>query len=222
LHDDINQQLAALSIALSSLKRRLPEAARDLEAEVDRLQRQTVYLSDDIRSLSHELHPGILQHAGLAAALTGRCTEFALEHGIEVSVEAEKNLGDLPAEIALCLYRVAQEALHNTAAHARARRARVALRRTVSGLELAVSDDGCGFDVGEAKKAGGLGLLSIDERVRLVRGVVWIESRPQWGTEVRVRIPLGLDGNEKRERWGMAEAEEVEPDTPLRSVPSNG
>jgi two-component system sensor histidine kinase UhpB len=196
LHDDINQQLAALAIALSSLKHRLESGTRD-QAEVARLQQQTIDLSDDIRDLSHDLHPGVLQHAGLVAALRGTCAEFGLEHGIEVSVDADDNMASPPAEIGLCLYRIAQEALRNIAIHAHARRVRVALVRTACGLELSIADDGCGFHPEEAKRAGGLGLLSIDERVRLVRGSLWIESRPQWGTTISVQIPLQPDGAER-------------------------
>jgi two-component system sensor histidine kinase UhpB len=189
LHDDINQELAALAIALSTLKRRLPETAGDVQADVARLQQQAIDLTDEIRNLSHELHPGALHQAGLVAALHGSCAEFGLLHGIEVSVEAVDNLEGLPTQVALCLYRIAQEALHNTAAHAHARCARVALKRTGAGLELIVRDDGCGFNPAEAKRGVGLGLLSIEERVRLVQGSLQIDSRPQWGTELRVRVP---------------------------------
>ena len=190
LHDDISQQLAALSIALSSLKRRLPEDAADAHEELARLQRRTVELSDDIRHLSHELHPGVLQHAGLVAALKAHCVEFRGLHAIEVTVDAE-DLDGIPPAVSLCLYRVAQEALQNVARHADARHARVVLARSADGLELSVSDDGRGFDLAEARRAGGLGLISLDERVRLVRGNVRIDTRPQRGTELRVRVPLG-------------------------------
>jgi two-component system sensor histidine kinase UhpB len=221
LHDEVNQQLAAFSIALSSLKRRLPNVAKDVQAEITRLQQQAIILSDEIRNLSHELHPGVLQHAGLVAALRGSCAEMGLQHGIEVSVEADDNLGSLPAEVALCLYRVAQEALHNTAIHARARQARVALRRTLSGLELTVSDDGCGFDLAEAKRAGGLGLLSIDERVRLVRGSLRIDSLPEWGTQVCVQLPLESEATQDRDRWDVAQGDGSRQDSPLPSLTSS-
>jgi two-component system sensor histidine kinase UhpB len=222
LHDDVNQQLAALSIALSGLKCRLPPASKEVQAEVARLQQQTINLSEEIRDLSHELHPGVLQQAGLAAALRGCCAAFGLQHGIQVSVEAEDDLGGMPAEVALCLYRVAQEVLHNTAMHSGARRARVALTRSFAGLELAVSDDGCGFDPAEARRSGGLGLVSIDERVRLVRGSLRIESRPEWGTEVCVRIPLPLDGAQHRDCREGPQGAEGGQGPPLPSLTSNG
>jgi signal transduction histidine kinase len=190
MHDDINQQVAALSIALSSLKRQLPANASNVHDTLDRAQQRTITLADEIRQLSHELHPGVLQHAGLVAALREHCTEIGSQYGIEVTLSAD-DLGAIPQDIALCLYRVAQEALRNVAAHAGARQAHVALRRTAAGLELTITDDGQGFDLTEARRRGGLGLISLDERARLVGGIVRINTQPQRGTELQVEIPLG-------------------------------
>jgi signal transduction histidine kinase len=189
LHDNFNQQLAALAIAHSTLKRRLPPGSSDLREEVDRLQQQAVALSDAIRQLSHELHPGVLQHVGLLAALRAHCEQFSRDRELEVSFQSVGELRDIPPEVSLCLYRVTQEALHNVAQHAAARRAEVTLRRTAAGLELSVRDDGTGFDP-NAEAEGGLGLISIDERVRLVRGAVQIVTGKKRGTELQVRVPL--------------------------------
>jgi PAS domain S-box-containing protein len=192
LHDDVNQQLAAMSIALSSLKRKLPADALDARDEVARFQRRTLVLVEGIRRLSRELHPGLLQHAGLVAALRNVCAE----HGrpdMRVTFRAPDQIGPMPDEIALGMYRVAQEALHNISSHAKARHVVVELARNARELTLTVTDDGIGFDVREARRAGGLGLISIDERVRLLKGSVVIQSRPKQGTELRVRIPLGED-----------------------------
>jgi signal transduction histidine kinase/ligand-binding sensor domain-containing protein len=190
LHDNVNQQPAALSIALSSLKRRLPLEADEAQQEVTRLQQQTIVLSEAIRHLSHELHPGVLQHAGLVAALQGNCAEFGRQHGIDLTFHADAGLEEISADVALCLYRVAQEALHNIAQHAGARRAEVALIHRDDILELRIADDGQGFDLEVARRRGGLGLISIDERVRLVQGYMWIVTEPQRGTELRVWVPL--------------------------------
>jgi signal transduction histidine kinase len=190
LHDDISQQLAALSIALSGLKRRLPSEGAEAQQEVARLQQQTIALSEAIRHLSHELHPGVLQHAGLVATLQGDCAAFGNQHGIDVTFHADAGLEEIPADVALCLYRVAQEALRNIAWHAGARRAEVALTRSDDILELRITDDGQGFDLAAARRRGGLGLISIDERVRLVQGRVRIVTEPRRGTELRVRVPL--------------------------------
>src|SRR5262249_7286822 len=172
LHDDVNQQLAALSIALSGLRRRLPEDALDVRDELTGLQRRVVELTDDVRHLSHELHSGVLQHAGLAAALEAKCAEFRTRHALDVSFQAEDALDDVPPDVSLCLYRAAQETLQNVARHAEAHHVHVTLTRNGDDLELTVGDDGRGFDLAAARRAGGLGLISLDERVRLVRGIV--------------------------------------------------
>jgi PAS domain S-box-containing protein len=192
LHDDVNQQLAGLSIALSNVKQQL-QKGRDaaVQEELARLQQRTIDLANVIRNLSHELHPGVLQHAGLIAALIGHCAEFGRQHPIEVTLSAACGVDGIPQDVALCPYRVAQEASRNVAAHAGARQAHVALRRTAAGLELTITDDGQGFDLTEARRRGGLGLISLDERARLVGGSVQINTQRQRGTELKVEIPLG-------------------------------
>jgi signal transduction histidine kinase len=191
LHDDVNQQLAALSIALSHVKRQLQKGGDAIvEAEITRLQQCTLDLVDVIRNLSHELHPGVLRHAGLIAALQGHCAEFGRQHAIEVTLAAANGLDGIPQDIALCLYRVAQETLRNIAAHAGARKVQVSLRATEDGLELLIADDGQGFNLAEARSIGGLGLISLDERVRLVGGSLTIHTELKRGTEIRVQVPL--------------------------------
>ena len=192
LHDDVNQQLAGLSIALSNVKRRLPDGGdASVQEELTRLQRRTIDVADVIRNLSHELHPGVLQHAGLSAALRGYCAEFGRQHAIEVTLSAIDGLDGIPEDVALCLYRVAQESLGNIAAHAGARKAQVTLTSNGEGLELVVADDGQGFNLAKARDVGGLGLISLEERVRLIGGSLTINTGPQRGTEVRVQVPLG-------------------------------
>ena len=191
LHDDVNQQLAGLSIALSNVKRQLQNGGNGtVQEEIGRLQQRTIDLADVIRNLSHELHPGVLQHVGLAAALNGHCAEVGKQYPIEVTFSAVDVRDGIPQEVALCLYRVAQEALRNIAAHAAAHKAQVTLRSSEQGVELVIADDGQGFDLAEAREVGGLGLISLDERVRLIGGSLAISTEPQHGTEVRVQVPL--------------------------------
>jgi ligand-binding sensor domain-containing protein/signal transduction histidine kinase len=191
LHDDVNQQLAALSISLGGLKRRLPSHLVEGHLEIAGLQQQATGVSEAIRSLSHELHPSVLQHFGLVAALKGGCGEVASVKNLDVVFHADDRLGDIPADVGLCLYRVAQEALHNAARHAQARRVEVSLTAIdAESVELRVVDDGRGFDLEEARLRGGLGLISIDERVRLVAGQVHIRSERGRGTDLRARVPL--------------------------------
>ncbi|MGH7358703.1 MAG: sensor histidine kinase, partial [Candidatus Rokuibacteriota bacterium] len=190
LHDGVNQKLSALSIALTTLGRRLPAGAADLTGELARLQERAAGLVEEVRQLSHELHPGVLQHVGLVAALQGYCEEFEGEHGLTMTFRADEDLGVVPVDRALCLYRATQEALGNVAKHAKARHVRVSVARDHDGMSLTVADDGCGFDLTEARSRGGLGLISLDERVRLVGGQVTIRTGPQAGTEVQILVPI--------------------------------
>lgn len=193
LHDDIGQQLASLSIALSGVKRRREiQENPDLHAAMVSLQQRTDALTDSIRRLSHHLHPSVLDHASLSDALRGHCREFSREHKIAITVEAGPDLQSVDAASALTVYRVAQEALQNVARHANARTVRVALRVTDVGLTLSIADDGMGFDYREVQRRGtGLGLRSIEERVRLACGRLTIESAFGGGTTLCVQLPIG-------------------------------
>ena len=189
LHDDISQKLAAISIAMSECT--LPElhASGELLEVVTAVQGQTIELAEDIRLLSHDLHPAVLVHAGLVDALRSHCVEFTKKHSLNVVVDADGDLAISDSTIALCLYRVVQEALRNTAKHANARRVHVTLRRVGEEVQLAVADDGNGFDLAKAHElSGGLGLRSIEERVRLVGGRLSIDTAPRRGTTLTVWV----------------------------------
>ena len=186
LHDDISQQLAAISIAMSECRQPELHASRELLDVVAGMQRQTIELTEDLRLLSHDLHPGVLEHADLVDALRSHCGEFAKQHALKVVVEADGDLAISDTTIALCLYRVVQEALRNTAKHAHARRVQVTVRRVGDEVQLAVVDDGQGFNLAKAREQGdGLGLRSIEERIRLVGGRVSIETALHTGTRSR-------------------------------------
>ncbi len=194
LHDDIGQQLAAISIAISGCKRR-PEtqgSAELLEALSAALQ-QTIRVANEIRLLSHDLHPGALEHASLVDAMRSHCGEFAKQQSLEVVVEADGDLAISDMTIALCLYRIVQEALRNIAKHAYARQVHVTVRRVEEEMQLAVVDDGKGFNLAEVREQGsGLGLRSIEERVRLIGGRLSIDTAPHMGTTITVwvRVPV--------------------------------
>ncbi len=190
LHDDVSQDLAALSIALSALGKEIEGDRPELVREVARLHERTVGAANAVRLLSHELHPGVLQYAGLGAALRSYCRNFEREHGLAVTFWASDDLAALAPSAALCLYRVTQEALGNVARHAHAREVRVTLEREGGDVVLTIVDDGTGFDLPAARARGGLGLISLDERVRLARGRLMIDTKPQGGTALRVVVPL--------------------------------
>jgi signal transduction histidine kinase len=190
LHDDFGQQLAAISIAISGCKREPELRANDeLLGVLTAAQHQTIALAEDLRLLSHELHPGALKHAGLVDAVRSHCGEFARQHALDVKVEADEDIAGIDSETTLCLYRIVQETLRNIAKHAGARQARVTVRRVDHEVRLTVADDGRGFDLAKAhEQGGGLGLRNIDERVRLIGGRLSIESSPSMGTTITVWV----------------------------------
>jgi len=192
LHDGVSQEVTGLAIGLSSLKRCLRGVdSVDVEDALSDLQRRTTALGEEIRHLSHDLHPGVLHHVGLVAALRDHCREFGRQHRIETTFVADNDLERIDGDAALSLYRVAQEALRNISKHAAAAHARVVLARTDDVLELAIADDGHGFDAAHpGADHAGLGLRSIDERVRLINGTVRLESKQDCGTTLRVQVPL--------------------------------
>lgn len=192
LHDDLSQKIATLSVSISRLKRQLPLAHTELITELDGLRQKTNSLTDEIRRLSHQLHPAVLEHLGLVTALESYIGNFKDEEQIEVNLTAE--LGDerVPFQTSICIYRVAVEALRNVSRHSGAAYAAISLRRDNGSLELRVSDSGRGFDVDAFRKGGGLGLVSIEERLRLLQGSCEIHSSPEKGTTLVARVPLTI------------------------------
>ena len=192
LHDDAGQRLASFSITLSDVRRRSVGSPEQLPPELVKLEEQMMLLSDDLRLLSHEWHPRILEHLGLIEALRARCVEVAAESGIAVGLDVPPDLGDaMSDEVALCLYRVAQETLRNVAKHAQARRAHVSLSRHNGTVAMSVADDGSGFPADEFFGAQGLGLTSLNERVMMLGGTFAVTSSPGKGTTVSVTVPAG-------------------------------
>jgi signal transduction histidine kinase len=187
LHDDLSQKLAALGMEVSTLLQPsadpLPDRVRALSARIDGL-------ATDVHALSRRLHPAILDELGLAAALREECAAFSAQTAVPCEVESRGVPAALPEDVSLCLYRVAQESLRNIAKHAEAAHVRVVLSGGKSGIALRVADTGDGFDLSEVKGKGGLGLISMEERVRLIHGKFTIQSRPGKGTTVEVSVPL--------------------------------
>jgi PAS domain S-box-containing protein len=190
LHDDVTQRLATLGIELGLLKR-APAGAEALHGELSRLQAQILQLSDDVRRLSHSLHPSILEHSDLAASLEMHCLEFTEQHGIAASFTARNVPDDVPRPVALALYRIAQESLRNVARHSGATTANVVLAgEGGTQLSLFVIDNGKGFEIGKARTSPGLGLVSIEERARHIGASVTMDSMPDAGTRLSVQVPL--------------------------------
>lgn len=189
MHDDWTQRLAVMGLDLARLERQVadPEAALPLLRE---LQAQLVSLSEDVHALSRQLHPSVIDDLGLAEALRSECAAFSRREGIKISYRSDGAPAGVPSDVALCVYRVAQEALRNLAKHAAVSAGQVVLTSEDGVLVLRVSDAGVGFDPGTVRSEPGLGLASMLERVRLVRASLTITSAPGRGTTVEVRAPL--------------------------------
>ncbi len=188
LHDDINQKLALLAFDTGGLVLAPPPSLEEMKEPLRNLQTRVVRLSEDVRQISHRLHPSILEDLGLTAALRELCEEFSAREGIEVVFEQEAVPKALPVDVASCLYRVSQEALHNVIKHSRAKQARLKVSGSPEGIQLRIHDTGVGFDSESASH--GLGIVSMKERVRLVQGEFSIHSQPGQGTTVEIFVPL--------------------------------
>jgi signal transduction histidine kinase len=191
LHDDVCQEVAGVSVHISKLRQRSGQL-QDPQTQqlLGELLNRASGLAESVRMLSHDLHPSVLQHVGLVAALEAHTIEVERQHDIQVGFAADEGLGPIPSDAGLCLFRIAQEALRNATRHGNARHASVSLVRTANDVELAVTDDGHGFDLATVHQNGrGLGLVSMDERARLIGGRLSLDSRVGGGTMVRVCIP---------------------------------
>jgi signal transduction histidine kinase len=189
MHDDWTQRLALLGIDVARLEKHIgaPERALPL---LRTMQEKLVALSEDVHALSRQLHPSILDDLGLVEAVRSECASLSRREAIAVVYRPEGVPNSLPKDVALCVYRVAQEALRNVAKHAAVREARVSLVATGPELLLRVEDKGVGFDPAGGHAHPGLGLSSMEERARLIAAKLSVTSAPGRGTTVEVRVPL--------------------------------
>jgi signal transduction histidine kinase len=197
LHDDIGQRLALLALQLHQLQEDnviLP----DVRSRMGGFQEQISEIATDIQFLSHELHSARLQHLGIAGAMRGFCKEFAEQQKVEIDFKAYDLLSPLSPDISLCLFRIAQEALHNSAKHSGVRQFEVRLWGSSDEIHLTVKDSGAGFDREAARESRGLGLISMEERLKLVNGTLSIDSQPKRGTTIHARVPLNSRGDSAR------------------------
>jgi len=190
LHDDINQRVALLAVQLRTLKQSLPRTEAEAGCVLEEAYERVSELGTDIQSLSHHLHSSKLDYLGLVAAAKSVCKELSRDQNVEVAFQSEDLPRDLPKEVSLCLFRVLQEALQNAVKHSRARRFEVAFTATLTEIQLTVHDSGIGFDPEKAVSSHGLGLTSMKERLKLVGGMLSVESKPEQGTTIHASVPL--------------------------------
>jgi signal transduction histidine kinase len=205
LHDGVSQDVAAAAIWISRLQQKGSDIG-SVEAQeiLVSVQHGLSVVSETLHTLSHDLHPSILQRSGLATALRAHCAEVERLYPLKVTFE-EVDAGE-PASrlVSLSLFRIAQEALRNTARHGEAHHAIVSLERKERHLRLRIVDDGRGFDAADADSKRGLGVVSMKERARLVQGQFFLESLPACGTTIEVRVPVEVaDELETREQESL-------------------
>ena len=195
LHDDFTQRLAGLAIGLERMSRGKSGADGSSPAAIVPLIQEAQRLTGDLQHLAHTLHPSILEHAGLEAALRELAEECARNTGLSVKTQFRSVPVDIPLDRATCLYRVSQESLHNVGKHAGASRVTLRLVGTRGGVGICVQDDGCGIDRGQfAAQVPGMGLTSMTERVSMLRGTLRVKARTGSGTEVHAWLPLADGG----------------------------
>ena len=194
LHDDISQRMAFLQIGLEQFEQNMPTLTPTGKKQLQDLADVASEMSTDLHGMSHQLHPVKLDLQGLVPAITGFCREFSNQQGLPVvflhrDVPGQK----IPKDVALCLFRIVQEALRNVAKHTDSSEAKVEVYGHGDGIDLCVSDSGAGFNPERVYAKGGLGLISMRERVRSIGGQLTVESQPPDGTRIRVCVPLPED-----------------------------
>jgi signal transduction histidine kinase len=187
LHDDISQQLALLNIEIDHLAAQVTPA--DGRARLRKLAVQVEDIAAALHNLAYNLHPSRLQAVGVVAAIQSLCKDASQSHNLRVDFTHGAVPSRVNGHVALCLYRIVQEALHNIARHSRARDARIDLTFDEGHVALLIADTGVGFDPNDVKDAG-LGLVSMQERVAALNGALTIDSVPGGGTRIAVRLPV--------------------------------
>lgn len=190
LHDDTCQKLGMLAFQVEMLAQKPPKSPESIQKELQGLHPKITTLANDIRAVSHRLHPAVLDYLGLAKAIEAHIEDFAQRETLHTTFKHENIPKSLPPDITNCLYRITQECLGNSAKHGNASKVAVALRYFTKSLRLTIRDNGIGLtakQVSSFKK--GLGFISMQERLRLVKGRLTVKTKPKQGTEVIVHIP---------------------------------
>ena len=194
LRDDLNQRMALLQIGIGQFERDVPGLSPQARVQLHSLSEVATEIASSIHNLSHRLRPSLLDLLGPVASIERLCREMSDRDGLQIKFVHQRVPERIPKNATLCLYRITQEALRNVAKHSGVTEAEVELLGHEDQIELCVSDSGVGFSPESAKRASGLGLISMQERLRLVGGQLSVQSEPLHGTRIRVRIPRRTAG----------------------------
>ncbi len=189
LHDDLSQKLAKLQFDVETLEKQLPSDLTDGKRRLQSIRDEVAVLSNDLRRIAYELHPSMLDHLGLPVALRAFSREFSEREGIPVRFKARKVPEQISPEVASALYRITQEALRNVAKHAGKTTVKITLTGGPNEVSLSIRDDGIGFDSHSVHDKRGLGLISMQERTRLLHGEFSLETSPGHGVILTIRVP---------------------------------
>jgi signal transduction histidine kinase len=189
LHENIGQRLIMLSLQIEKLQRDSLNAA-DAHSRLDALLKQSTEILSDVKASAHELYSPRLEYLGLAGVMRSFCRDLGEQKKVEIDFKSDGIPRHVPPDITLCLYRVLQEAVHNAVQHSGVRQFDVRLWATSDEIHLTVSDCGAGFDLETARKSRGLGLNRMEERLKLVKGSLSIDSQPKRGTTIHGLVPL--------------------------------
>jgi PAS domain S-box-containing protein len=189
LRDDLNQRMALLQIGLAQFERDVPGLSPQARIQLHSLTEVATEIASSIHNLSHRLRPSLLDLLGPVASIERLCRELSDRHNLEIKFVHHSIPEQIPKDVNLCLYRITQEALRNVVKHSGVAEAEVELLGRDDRIELSISDSGVGFSPESAQRTSGLGLISMQERLRLVGGQLSVESEPAHGTRIRVRIP---------------------------------
>ena len=195
LHDDIAQRLALVAVQLDQVQQDIPDSGSELGRRIGDLRNQTTDIANDVQLLSHELHSSKLEYLGIIEAAKNFCREFGERQRVEIDFQSYDMPAALPTGLSLPLFRVLQEALRNAAKHSGVKNFEVKLWGSAEDIQLTVSDLGIGFDSEATTKGSGLGLTSMQERLRLVGGELSINSKPKRGTTIHARVRLNSGGS---------------------------
>ena len=193
IHDDYNQRLAVLAMDLEELAEQIGDSPAEAGQQFQRIWNQIGELGADLHSLSHSLHSSTLESLGLVAGAKAFCEEFSEQQEIQVEFAHENVPRGVPGDVALCFFRITQEGLRNIKRHSGANRAEVRLELLGEKLHLSVADGGRGFDVNKHSSHDGIGIRSMEERLRSLGGQLEISSRPLKGTRIDAWVPLKVD-----------------------------
>jgi signal transduction histidine kinase/ABC-type uncharacterized transport system substrate-binding protein len=194
LHDDFSQRVAILALRLENAEEATPASLPDLHEQLREIIDSTSELGVDLHTLSHRLHSSTIESLGLAPAVAALCKEFTAQQHLQVDFASNEIPRTVHPDAALCIFRIVQESLRNLKKHSGAEQALVSLRVNAGKLNVSVFDRGCGFDMRELYHKEGLGVRSMEERVRLLGGEFVIQSAPGQGTTVNAWVPLAPKG----------------------------